>query len=307
MIRLNGKAGKLIARSAREARRLAARRAHAPGGAAPSAKLRPPRGWRELAERCEKVAEQITPARRRAEDHRPAGLDEPTPTPGRSARASCGKPTEFGNVDPDRRSDREHPPRRARADPARPPPRSAPRTRTPAARHRPPSLDGLGIRRARSRSTAASTRPRRRGPARPRTACSSPAASRPARARTEPPTRPLPRRHRGPHQPPQARLRPAPIPPQRPPRHPHLDRLGDPRLQPRHARHPHRLTASRAVRDHPPGHHPNSRRPRSPPGRGRSHSTAVYPGQVASPGSRARARAPSGTGRAHARPPNAPR
>ena len=55
---------------------------------------------------------------------------------------------------------------------------------------------------------------------------------------------PLPHRHRRTHQPPQTPLRPPPLPPQRPRRNANLDRLGDPRLRPRHPRHPNPLTHS---------------------------------------------------------------
>ena len=73
----------------------------------------------------------------------------------------------------------------------------------------------------------------------------------------------LPHRRRGPHQPPQTRLRAAPQPAESPPRPTDLDRLGHPRLQPRHPRRPYRLR-------HSTGSHPHralrSRRPRHRPG-----------------------------------------
>jgi hypothetical protein len=76
-------------------------------------------------------------------------------------------------------------------------------------------------------------------------------------------------------------LRTQTITPQRPPRRAHLDRVDDPRLQPRHPRHPHQLTASPPLPDiHP---EPICNHGRAPRARPCSFSMPpVYPGQVAS-------------------------
>jgi hypothetical protein len=63
-----------------------------------------------------------------------------------------------------------------------------------------------------------------------------------------------------------------------------MGRLGHPRLQPRHPRHPTRLTPSPTSGPHPPGHHnphhPTLERPRSSPEARPFSFRAVYPGQV---------------------------
>ena len=236
--------GRRAARASfREARRLAARLREARARPWRSGQARArPSGMDELADRAEKVCEQITPASRRPEDHRPAGLHQPTPTPGRSARASCDQPTEFGYVmqiaelcENTRRG------ARGLILPGRPADRLPQRVRA-AARDRRPARANSICARASSRSTAASSpapststcptrpavhrRPPSAGSRRPtaawRSSASAPkAASATSNAATA-----------------------SPHPPQRPRRRPHLGRLGDPRLQPRHARHPNRLTRS---------------------------------------------------------------
>ena len=75
--------------------RAPARRARGRGA---QAKLAAARRLEELADRAGKVARQIRQRAGRREDHRPARLASPTPTRGRSARASCAQPTEFGYV-----------------------------------------------------------------------------------------------------------------------------------------------------------------------------------------------------------------
>ena len=76
-------------------------------------------------------------------------------------KGKLGKPTEFGYVAQICRGDREHPPRRARADPpGRRTELGQPGREHAAARRPPPSSTGSGSDRARSRSTAASTRAR---------------------------------------------------------------------------------------------------------------------------------------------------
>ena len=71
----------------------------------------------------------------------------------------------------------------------------------------------------------------------------------------------VPRRRRRPHQPPQTTLRARPSPSERPQRRAHLGRLGDPRLQPRHARPPGRLTGARPARAQPANPHRHRTRP----------------------------------------------
>jgi IS5 family transposase len=96
-------------------------------------------------------------------------------------------------------------------------------------------------------------------------------------------------------QPPQTRLWPPPLPTQGLSRNANLDRLGDPRLRPRHPRHPNPLTHSRLPASTPGTHHePDSAAP--PLGAAVSVHT-IYPGQVA--------RVVAGNGR-HAHPHPAP-
>jgi IS5 family transposase len=97
VMNLNEQAGRLIARSAREAKRLAvAARASARGRGA-SAKLRAATKLAELADRCEKVAEQID---RRVRGQKITGrlvsIADPDARPIRKGK--LGKPTEFGYV-----------------------------------------------------------------------------------------------------------------------------------------------------------------------------------------------------------------
>jgi len=96
-MRLNGQAGRLIARSVREARRLASQaRARARGRGA-GAKLRAAAGLEELATRCQRVARQIEQRLRgeRIED-RLVSLADPAARPIRKGK--LGKPNEFGYV-----------------------------------------------------------------------------------------------------------------------------------------------------------------------------------------------------------------
>ena len=97
----------------------------------------------------------------------------------------------------------------------------------------------------------------------------------------EPSPREVQGRMRGPDQSPQTPLRTTSLTSQRPRRSEDLGGLGDPGLQPRQSRHPHRLTASRpalSARD------ANLERPRLRPSAAVPHSRtpAVYPGEVAS-------------------------
>ena len=97
-LRLTGEAGALVERSVREARRLAEHlRATRPRSRrAGQARRRPAARGAGRARRQGRPPDPS--AARGREDHRPAGLHRPTPTPGRSARASCAQPTEFGYV-----------------------------------------------------------------------------------------------------------------------------------------------------------------------------------------------------------------
>jgi transposase, IS5 family len=97
VMRLNQQAGRLIARSAREAKRLAvAARASARGRGA-KAKLRAASKLEELADRCGKVAEQIDRRVRGLKiTDRLVSLADPDARPIRKGK--LGKPTEFGYV-----------------------------------------------------------------------------------------------------------------------------------------------------------------------------------------------------------------
>jgi IS5 family transposase len=97
VMKLNEQAGRLIARSAKEAKRLAAAARAAARGRGAKAKLRAAKQLEELASRCQKVVEQI--------DRRVKGLKitdrlvsiaDPDARPIRKGK--LGKPTEFGYV-----------------------------------------------------------------------------------------------------------------------------------------------------------------------------------------------------------------
>ncbi len=97
VIELNSRAGGQIARSAREARRLAAQAKRAARGRGARAKLRAANQLEELAGRCEKLADQIA---RRARGlkitDRLVSLADPDARPIRKGK--LGKMTEFGYV-----------------------------------------------------------------------------------------------------------------------------------------------------------------------------------------------------------------
>ena len=97
VIELNSKAGAQIARSAREARRLAAQARKAARGRGARAKLAAAAKLEQLAGRCEKVTEQIS---RRARGlkirDRLVSISDPDARPIRKGK--LGKPTEFGYV-----------------------------------------------------------------------------------------------------------------------------------------------------------------------------------------------------------------
>jgi transposase, IS5 family len=93
----NEQAGRLIARSAREAKRLAAVGRAAARGRGASAKLRAAHRLEQMASRCSKIAEQIDRRARglRITD-RLVSLADPDARPIRKGK--LGKPTEFGYV-----------------------------------------------------------------------------------------------------------------------------------------------------------------------------------------------------------------
>jgi len=97
VLRLTGEAGKLVGRSVREARRLAARARAKARGRGAQAKLAAARHLEELAGRAEKVARQIEQrlAGEKITD-RLVSLADPDARPIRKGK--LGKPTEFGYV-----------------------------------------------------------------------------------------------------------------------------------------------------------------------------------------------------------------
>jgi Transposase domain (DUF772) len=210
VMELNGQAGLLLARSAREAKRLAATARRRARGRGARAKLRAAAELEELAGRCERVAEQIA-MRLRGEKipDRLVSIADPDARPIRKGK--LGKPNEFGYLA--QICEVTETPSRGRAGwCCRPPPRRAARARTPCCRPRWPSSSGAGCGRRRSRSTGASatSNPSSSSPRSKRAGCSSRAAKSPAR--TAPAggcgaTAPAP----GSHLAPQAPLRAAPL------------------------------------------------------------------------------------------------
>ena len=97
VMRLNEQAGRLIARSAREAKRLAAAARASARGRGAKAKLRAAHQLEELALRCGKVAEQIDRRIRGLKiTDRLVSITDPDARPIRKGK--LGKPTEFGYV-----------------------------------------------------------------------------------------------------------------------------------------------------------------------------------------------------------------
>ena len=97
VLELNAKAGRAMARSVREARRLATEARAAARGRGAQAKLRAARALEELAERCQRVAAQIE-QRLRGEQitDRLVSLADPDARPIRKGK--LGRPNEFGYV-----------------------------------------------------------------------------------------------------------------------------------------------------------------------------------------------------------------
>jgi IS5 family transposase len=98
VMRLNEQAGRLIRRSVSEARRLADEAGRAARGRGAQAKLAAARRLAELADRCERVAEQIAKrARGEKIEDRLVSIADPDARPIRKGK--LGKPTEFGYVE----------------------------------------------------------------------------------------------------------------------------------------------------------------------------------------------------------------
>jgi len=97
VLNLTGQTGELLTRSVKEARRLAATARRKARGRGAQAKLRAAARLDELADRCEKVAEQIV-KRVRGEKitNRLISLSDPDARPIRKGK--LGNPTEFGYV-----------------------------------------------------------------------------------------------------------------------------------------------------------------------------------------------------------------
>jgi IS5 family transposase len=94
---LNQRAGRLIARSVREAQRLARKARSAARGRGAQAKLRAAKALEQLAMRCQKVTEQIDRRSRGLKiTERLVSLSDPDARPIRKGK--FGKPTEFGYV-----------------------------------------------------------------------------------------------------------------------------------------------------------------------------------------------------------------
>jgi len=237
VLELTAQTGKLLERSVREARTLAATaRARARGRGA-RAKLKAARALQELADRCEKVTEQIN--KRVAGEpikDRLISLWDPDARPIRKGK--LGKPNEFGYVDQlceitanTKKGARGFilPPTSEIGNPAED-------TLLPDTAH---ELRNLGIKLKEIMVDGAFTTTATNnaledladtvhiaGPPRGRLAAHPP-----------PPTT-LPHRDGGTGQPPQTRLRAAPQPPQRRRRPPDLGWMGDPHLQRRDLHHP---------------------------------------------------------------------
>ena len=271
---LTGETGELLERSITEARRLAARRAQArawPRRAGEAERGR--RRWRSSPTAARRSPRRSTSASRA--NRSPTGSSRSADPDARPIRkGKLGKPTEFGYVDPARRGDREHPARRARVDPAADHRSSAtrPRTRccpTPspssngsASRPREVALDGgfhAGPTQRRARGLEPermfiSGRQRARLQTHPAAAYSATApAPRAGSATSNAATacdRTRLKGHDGPAD---------------------LDRLGDPRLQPRHIHPPH-LLPNQAIT---PTWKPQPSRDREEPNRNGRHQRPV--------------------------------
>ena len=72
VLKLTQQTGELLAKSVKEARPLAAAARRRARGRGAHAKLKAARKLEQLADRCEKVVQQIKQTHRQREDHRPA-------------------------------------------------------------------------------------------------------------------------------------------------------------------------------------------------------------------------------------------
>ncbi|MBA2757137.1 MAG: transposase [Chloroflexi bacterium] len=174
---LNQQAGRLIARSAREANRLAAAARASARGRRASTKLRAARQLEALASRCGRVAEQIDRRVRGLKiTDRLVSIADPDARPIRKGK--LGKPTEFGYVAQICEMT-ENTRKGARGSSSRPATRPGTRPRTRCCRRPPPNWTAPGSARGRSWPTAASSpaRPKMRSPSSPTTGSSSPAAT----------------------------------------------------------------------------------------------------------------------------------
>ncbi len=225
VLRLTEQTGELLAKSIREARKLAATARRRARGRGAQAKLNAARKLCELADRCEKVTEQIK--RRVAGEpitDRLISLWDPDARPIRKGK--LGKPTEFGYVDQlceitanTKRGARGFiaPAATATGNPSENTllPDTVSELQNLDIKPREVALDGAFIGRPRAHQ-----RPPRTG-----------------LAAHPPPTAALPHRCRGPHQPPQATLRAAPKQAQGRRRPPNLGWMGNVHLQRRHLHH----------------------------------------------------------------------
>jgi transposase, IS5 family len=174
---LNEQAGRIVARSAREARRLAAQARAAARGRGAQAKRRAAAKLEQLAARCEKLAEQID---RRARGlkitDRVVSIADPDARPIRKGK--LGKPTEFGYV-AQICEVTEHTRRGARGLSSPPVTRRATRPRTGCCPRPPQSSTAPASGPTRSSATAAScpARPRTRSPTSPTSRSNCPAAT----------------------------------------------------------------------------------------------------------------------------------
>ena len=237
VLELTEQTGRLLAKSVKEARTLAADRRRRARGRGARAKLKAARKLEELADRCEKVSSRSVKrvAGEKITD-RLMSLWDPDARPIRKGKLA--QPNQFGYVDQLCEITANTKPRRARVHPAATQPDRQPGREHAAARHR-RELQNLGITLKEvmvdGGFNANPDEHRARGPGR-RDPHHRPPGAR-VTAHPPPPTA-LPHRRRRPDQPPQTRLRAAPIAPQRRRRPPDLGRLGDLHLQRRHLHHP---------------------------------------------------------------------
>ena len=288
VLKLTGQTGELLARSVKEARRLAAEARRRARGRGAQAKLKAARKLEQLADRCEKVVQQIKQriAGEKITD-RLVSLWDPDARPIRKGKLST--PNQFGYVDQLCEITANTKPGARGVHPARPKARAATRPRTRCSRPTAAELARLEIKLreviGRRRVQRDADQHRARGPGRRGAHHRPPGTRLPAHP---PPPTALPHGCRGTGQPPQTRLRTTPQPAQRRRRPPDLGRMGGPHLQRRHLHHPpvNKQPLNRGERRSP---REAAERMTTPPQRGhpRRHSSpvstdlGVYPGEVA--------------------------